>query len=356
MIGLGKNAMPRLWNFLDLNTPEQRANPAEGQAPIEFSVDKPNGYMCALLDWGVIHAHGADAAAFLHSQLSNDIQNLDAVNSRLAAYCNAKGRALALLRVLRADDGLLLFTHKALIDSLIRRLRMFVLRSKVTLDDASEAIGVIGLGGAASRPPLQQLMGSLPEQIGGVQNADETRLIRLDCVPDRFALAVPERLLPEIWAKLASTLPVTNSEAWQLLEIRAGIPTITPATQEAFVPQMLNLEPLQGISYSKGCYPGQEVIARMHYLGKLKRRMYRLHTQTGTPPAPGETIRSGTGGQEAGMVVAAAPARHGSELLAVLRTELAEQDTLLLNDTPLQLLDLRYTFNTESPAPKKHLT
>ncbi|EAR21459.1 CAF17-like 4Fe-4S cluster assembly/insertion protein YgfZ [Nitrococcus mobilis] len=339
--------MPRLWNFLDLSTPERRANPALGQTPTEFSPNEPSECLCALSDWGVIHVHGADAAAFLHSQLSNDIQSLDTANARLAAYCNAKGRALALLRVLRTDAGLLLFTHKALTDSLIRRLRMFVLRSKVTLDDVSEAIGVIGLVGAAARPPLQRLMGSLPEQVGGVQNADEIRLIRLDCVPDRFALVVPGRLLPELWARLANTLPVVSSEAWRLLEIRAGIPTITPATQEAFVPQMLNLEPLQGISYSKGCYPGQEVIARMHYLGKLKRRMYRLHTQTATAPAPGEIVRAGTGGQEAGTVVTAAQATPEScELLAVLRIELAEQNSLLLNGAPLQPLELPYSFDT----------
>ncbi|MCO6439946.1 MAG: folate-binding protein YgfZ [Nitrococcus mobilis] len=348
--------MPRLWSFLDLSAPEQRANPAKGQTPIEFSADKPSECMCALLDWGVIHVHGADAAAFLHSQLSNDIQSLDAANSRLAAYCNAKGRALALLRVLRTDDGLLLFTHKALIDSLIRRLRMFVLRSKVTLDDVSEAIGVIGLAGTAAIPLLRQIMGAIPEHVGGVQSADGMRLIRLDCTSDRFALAVPERLLPQLWAKLAHTLPVADSEAWQLLEIQAGIPTITPATQEAFVPQMLNLEPLQGISYSKGCYPGQEVIARMHYLGKLKRRMYRLHSQAGTTPSPGEAVRTAAGAEEAGTVVAAAPARDGSELLAVLRTELAEQGTLILNDTPLQLLDLPYSFNTASDSPPKRPT
>lgn len=339
--------MLRPWDFLDLSPPEQRANPAAGQTSTEFSLNELSDCMCALPDWGVIHVHGADAAAFLHSQLSNDIQNLDAANARLAAYCNAKGRALALLRVLRADDGLLLFTHKALIDSLIRRLRMFVLRSKVTLDDASEAIGVIGLAGAAAVTPLQKITGTVPESVGGVHHGDDSRIIRLGSAPDRFALAAPAEALAKLWESLAQDLAVVPNEAWQLLEIRAGIPTITPATQEAFVPQMLNLEPLQGISYDKGCYPGQEVIARMHYLGKLKRRMYRLHIQTGTPPAPGETVRDGTDDKEAGTVVAAARATPEScELLAVLRTELAEQDSLLLNGTPLQPLELPYSFET----------
>ena len=342
--------MPTLWNFLDPSPPERQASHAAmPPAPTGLSLGEQGGCICALLDWGVIHAQGADAAAFLHSQLSNDIQSLDTASSRLAAYCNAKGRALALFRVLRTGEGLLLLTHRPLIDSLIRRLRMFVLRAKVTLDDASEAIGVFGLAGSGAVPPLQQIMGTIPEPVGGVHCIGDIRLIRLGCAPDRFALAAPAGALPELWSRLAHTLPAIGLEAWQLLEIRAGMPMITPATQETFVPQMLNLEPLQGISYRKGCYPGQEVIARMHYLGKLKRRMYRLQTEAEITPSPGETVRTAKEEQEAGTVVMAARAAHGGrELLAVLRTELAEQDDLILHGAALQLLELPYSFDTES--------
>lgn len=342
--------MLTLWNFLDTGASQQQAShTGMHPAPSELPPDEHSGCICALQDWGVIRAQGADATAFLHSQLSNDIRSLDGTSSRLAAYCNAKGRTLALLRLVRTEDDLLLFTHKALIDPLIRRLRMFVLRSKVTLDDASEAIGVIGLAGPQAIPPLRQIMGTIPEHTGDVHHAGGLRLMRLTDAPDRFALAVSGEALPEIWASLAGALPVITSEVWQLLDIRAGLPTIIPATQETFVPQMLNLEPLQGISYSKGCYPGQEVIARMHYLGKLKRRMYRLHTQAGIAPSPGETVRTAEEGKEAGTVVASAATTHdGYELLAVLRTELAEQNALVLNDAPLQLLELPYAFDAES--------
>ncbi|MDN5871328.1 MAG: folate-binding protein [Nitrococcus sp.] len=343
--------MPTQWNFLSQSAYEAQAGQTDIRcAPTESVRGEHAGRICALLDWGVIGARGADAAAFLHSQLSNDIKAMDAASSRLAAYCNPKGRALALLRALRADDGLLLLAHRPLIDSLIRRLRLFVLRSKVTLDDASEAIGVIGLHGAGVAQPLREIMGVIPEPLGGVHSAGGVQLIRLGCTPDRFALAVPAGELAALWSRLTQTLPVVDMEAWQLTEIRAGMPTITPATQEAFVPQMLNLEPLQGISYQKGCYPGQEVIARMHYLGKIKRRMYRLRTQGEATPSAGEAVRTGEGGQEAGTVVCAAAADGGAELLAVLRTELADQGDLVLNGTPLQLLDLPYAFDTESSS------
>src|SRR5699024_1365230 len=120
---------------------------------------------------------------------------------------------------------------------LIRRLRLFVLRSKVTLEDASEATGVIGLAGAQAIPPLRQIMGgTIPDHAGAVHRTGDIRLMRLACAPDRFALVVPSGELPEIWASLAGALPVVTGEVWRLLEIRAGIPTITPATQEAFVP------------------------------------------------------------------------------------------------------------------------
>ncbi|MDN5849511.1 MAG: folate-binding protein [Nitrococcus sp.] len=344
--------MPTPWDFLASSASEQQAQQADIRcAATEVALGEHAGRICALLDWGVISARGADAAAFLHSQLSNDIKAMDAASSRLAAYCNPKGRALALLRVLRTDDGLLLLTHRALIDSLIRRLRLFVLRSKVTLDDASEAIAVIGLHGPGVTQPLRQIMGAIPEPVGSVHCVGGVQLIRLSCAPDRFALAVPAGELTGLWSRLAHTLPVVDMEAWQLSEIRAGIPTITPATQEVFVPQMLNLEPLQGISYEKGCYPGQEVIARMHYLGKLKRRMYRLRSQGEATPSPGETVRTAEGGQEAGIVVAAARASQDNhELLAVLRTELADQGELVLNGTPLQLRELPYAFDTESSS------
>lgn len=342
--------MLRPWDFLDPNVCGEQAGYTQ-PLPEQAAADERTGCICALLDWGVIRVHGADAVTFLHSQLSNDVRGMDTAESRLTAYCNAKGRAFALLRIVRTDDGFLLLSRRELIDSLLRRLRMFVLRSKVTLEDASEAIGVIGLAGPAVTEPLCQIAESMPEAVGGVYCRDELRVIRLAHDPDRFALAAPAEELPRIWSKLADTLHCVDPEIWQLLEIRAGIPTITSATQEAFVPLMLNLEALQGISYSKGCYPGQEVIARMHYLGRLKRRMYRLHTQTGMTPSPGETIRTAQGGNEAGMVVAAARASDGShELLAVLRTELAERDKLVLNDTPLQLLDLPYTLEQESTA------
>lgn len=345
--------MATLWSFLDSSASEQQT----GDAALEAASGKPasgahSGCICALPDWGIIRVQGADAVAFLHSQLSNDVQGLEATESRLAAYCNPKGRTLALVRLLRTDESLLLLTHKALIDSLIRRLRMFVLRSKVTLDDASEAIGVIGLYGAEATPPLEQIMGAIPEPVGAVHSADAMQLIRLGHTPDRFVLAVPAGDLPEIWAKLADTLPVVTGETWRLFEIRAGMPTVISATQEAFVPQMLNLEPLQGISYQKGCYPGQEVIARMHYLGKLKRRMYRLHTRAELTPSPGETVRAAEGGKDAGTVVSAAATPDGGhELLAVLRTELAEgDDDLVLDDTPLQILELPYAFEAEAEA------
>ncbi|MEX0729972.1 MAG: hypothetical protein WED00_07465 [Aquisalimonadaceae bacterium] len=286
-----------------------------------------DGSVIPLVDMGVIRVSGADASSFLHTQLTQDIQALDDASWRMAGYCNAKGRLYATFQLLLSDDGFLLLTQRSLVEPLIRRLRMFVLRSKVSLEDVSDEHAAIGIVGRAALPGLDALVGSVPEQRGSVHRAGDVIALALGGTPDRVLVLCSGDDAPGIWETLSRGATIADPNVWALLNIRAGWPEIYSETVESFVPQQVNLELIEGVNFRKGCYPGQEVVARMHYLGKPSRRMYRLTGPDGPVPAPGSKVTTADG-SNAGDVVCAAPGPDGLELLAVLRNQYRDRQDL----------------------------
>jgi len=259
-----------------------------------------------LVDWGVIRARGEDAASFLQSQLTNDVVALGAGQARLAGYCSAKGRLLATFVAWRDEDGDLLLACSAdLLRPTLERLSMFVLRAKCKLSDASAEVALWGLAGAAAQAALGP---ALPAQPWGRTTLGSGHsVIRL---PDASVdgAAVTRWLLAGTGEPPA--LPALSPDAWRWLEVASGTPRIVAATVERFVPQMINLDLVGGVSFQKGCYPGQEVVARSQYRGTLKRRAYVL--EAAAPLQPGdEVFHDADPGQPAGLV-ALAGARAGS--------------------------------------------
>jgi hypothetical protein len=239
---------------------------------------------CARLNrYGLLSVSGQDAREFLHAQLTNDVQNLPPERALLAGWCSAKGRLLATLLVVPAPQGFLLQLARDLAPSVAKRLAMFVLRSKVKIADESEAWAQFGVWDAAAPAAVSWEAGSVSVPLG------ERRYLRLEP------------------AAAASSVANADEEAWTLQEIRAGRPLITAATQDRFLPQMVNLEQLEAVDFRKGCYPGQEIVARAQYLGQVKRRMVRLPSPRGTALRPGDEFNGG-------VVVDSA----GGELLAVM--------------------------------------
>jgi len=240
---------------------------------------------CARLSrYGLLSVQGADAREFLHAQLTNDIRNLPPERAALAGWCSAKGRLLATFLVIPAPQGFLLQLARDLAPAVAKRLSMFVLRSKVKIADQSDAWAQFGVWNTnEDAAGISWQGGTATVPVG------EKRVLRLEP------------------AACASAECKGDEETWYLQEIRAGRPFITAATQDQFVPQMVNLETLGGVDFQKGCYPGQEIVARAQYRGQVKRRMVRL------PAPPGERLRPG---QEfnGGTVVDSA----GGELLAVM--------------------------------------
>ncbi|HUS23387.1 MAG TPA: folate-binding protein [Candidatus Binatia bacterium] len=251
-----------------------------------------SAFFVRLATRGLIAVRGADTDGFLQGQLSSDLRQLTAAQAQLSSYNSAKGRLLAVLHLLRAGDAVLMATALDVVDPVMKRLRMFVLRSKVTLDDASSEWTLFGAGGPHVDTALGP-WGPLPATpLAVTESTRGIRIVRALGPSPRYLLLVPAAEVNRTAAALAEVSIAGTLDDWQRLEIEAGVPTVHAATQDRFVPQMCNLDQLGGISFDKGCYTGQEVVARVHYLGAVKRRMTRIHLDR-APPAPGEKIAEG---------------------------------------------------------------
>lgn len=268
--------------------------------------------------WGLIRAQGDDAASFLHGQLTSDFALLGNDEARLAGYCSAKGRLLAsFIGWKRSADDILLACSADVLAATQKRLSMFVLRAKCKLNDASTQWRLFGLAG----PSAQAWLGAAaPDRVWGKadhEGGDVVRLPDTDGVP-RYLWAVPVDA-----AGGSTTLPIPSmaNTAWQWSEVKSGVARIEAATVDRFVPQMLNYEVLGGVDFKKGCYPGQEVVARSQYRGTVKRRSF-LFRSDAAMVAGQEVFHDADPSQPAGLVANAAPAAGGSSL-ALIELKLA---------------------------------
>jgi len=342
-------------DFLENAGAEFGANGVQhyGNLRRELSVAITGNVFADLSHYGLISVHGEDAAAFLQAQLTNDLRSVDDRRSQLSGYCSAKGRLLASFRVLHRGDSYYLCLPGEMIESLLKRLRMFVLRSRVTLEDASDTFVHLGVSGADSEEELRSFAGEIPQTLHAVCQDEQQLIVRVPGIHPSFEIFTDVDKARELWTRLNVRSAPIGAEAWQLLDIQAGIPMIYPQTSEAFVPQMVNLQLVDGVSFKKGCYPGQEIVARMQYLGKLKRRMYRAKIDTESAPQPGDDVYSSSDpSQSAGKLVSAAAHPDGGyAALAVLQISSAEGETQLhlgsLEGPRLTLEHLPYPFPAE---------
>jgi tRNA-modifying protein YgfZ len=262
---------------------------------------------------GVLEFTGEEAQSFLHAQLSCDVKSLEPARATLGSYCSPKGRMLASFHIARTETSWLMLHSRTLTEWLRKRLQMFVLRSKVVIRDLSAERVLLG---ASGEPALPAADGFVTAVAGG-----------------RSVLVLTPGSAQSIWPSLTSERRPVGTGCWEWLDIRHGIPLVTEATKEQLVPQMANLELIGGVSFTKGCYPGQEIVARSQYLGKVKRRMYLASVEcSGVIPAPGDELFSDDlGSQASGLVVNAQPSPSGGyDLLAVAQTSSREGSTVHL--------------------------
>jgi folate-binding protein YgfZ len=279
------------------------------------------GIICTLDHLGCIRVSGSDAQSFLQGQLSNDITLLQNAHVQLSAYCNPKGRMLAQFLVVPDKEDFLLLVPRAILEATLKRLRMFVLRSQVTLTDVSDEIACLGLAGNTVAIHVQETL-SLPVEEYQLTQADTSLVCKLPAPHPRYLVVADLAHASTLWQQASTQLLATDQHVWHWLDIQAGLPSIWPQTVEEFVPQMVNLELINGVNFKKGCYPGQEIVARMHYLGKPKRRMYRLIMDHGESPEAGTDLYvAGGDGQSAGKIVLAETGPEDVQCLAVVQND-----------------------------------
>jgi tRNA-modifying protein YgfZ len=310
-----------------------------------FDPAKPSLMLCDLSHLGLLTLTGADAKTFLQGQVTNDVNLLDGQTFHYSGYCNAKGRLLALFLAFAQQDTLYLQLDGGLAETIAKRLRMYVLRSKVQIATPTDLV-VLGIAGAEASRVLANQFGSIPSASYGMVNTEQASILRLaDSVEHmpRYQIFTSAEQAQALWLALGAEAQYIGKSIWNWLEIQAGIPEIVAATQEAFVPQMLNLDLLGGINFKKGCYTGQEIVARTHYLGKVKRRTLIAHYAGSTIPQAGDDIYAQAEAKDAvGKVVRCAPAYAGGfDILIEARLENIELG-LYLNAEKLQLLEMPY--------------
>lgn len=310
--------------------------------------------LCDLSHFGLIRAFGPETEAFLQNQFCNDVRNISLEQSQLNAYCSPKGRILAFFRLFQREESYYLRLPREILEPTLKRLSMFVMRAKLTLEDASQQLMKIGFAGADAEQRLQSLCGAAPANVDECIQTNNLSIIRVPGSQPRFEIYAEAAVLQELWTQLSKDATPVGNDCWTLLDIHAGIPDIFSDTQEAFVPQMVNMQALNALSFKKGCYPGQEIVARMHYLGKLKRKMYRAHTDSDLLLKPGDSLfaEGSASGQGVGKVVQAQSHPEGGvDFLAVIEISSAEERTIRLKelDGPLLKLEkLPYIVETSS--------
>ena len=305
-----------------------------------------SAFFCPLSHEGVLAVRGVDASKFLQGQLTCNMDYLSDAKATLGARCTQKGRMQSSFRILLEGDGVVLAMASELVEAQLLDLKKYAVFSKSKLTDESAAWVRFGLNHADAA--LASLGLDLAQDTDAVARANDLVAIRVS--PARAELWVRADQAADVQARLAAQLPQGELNDWLLGQIRAGIGQVFAQTREEFIPQMINLQAVGGVSFKKGCYTGQEIVARMQYLGKLKRRQYRLSLEGIDLPAPGVELFSPVHNSSVGNVVVAA--RNGShvELLAVLQADAVENGNIHLgaaDGPPLQLGQLPYTLDAK---------
>jgi folate-binding protein YgfZ len=312
----------------------------------DFACLRAGPVVSHLDDLAVLQVEGADAIPFLHAQVTADIAAMGMASWQLGGYCTPKGRLLAIFDAWRWQEGLRLVLPAAIAESTLRRLSMFVLRSKAKLTDASQAWSALAVFGAGSSELLRAIAPDVPERVGEcIVLENDARLARrphgANCA-ERFLLVVPaadraswlERL--QSGAKPAAS---TSSSLWWWSQVDAAVPSIFASTRESFVPQAVNLEVLDGVSFRKGCYPGQEIVARSQYLGKLRRRLMLGHI--GQIDGGSDIFHDDAPSPVGRIVMAAAAPQGGWDLLFECPTDKSERGGLHAGRADGPLVELR---------------
>jgi len=284
---------------------------------------------------GLISVDGQDATDFLQGQLTNDVRDVSLQHSQLSAYCTHKGRMIANFRLFKRDESYFLRLPQALLEPILKRISMFILMANVIMKDSTDALVKMGVSGPKAHEQLADIIADLPQETDDATQTEGYTVIKCAGNLPRYEIYGELDAMKKLWGHLDVNAAPAGAGAWESLDILAGIPTITPETSEAFVPQMTNMQVINGVNFQKGCYTGQEVVARMQYLGKVKRRMFLVQIATNDAVNAGDKLfsKDSKSGQGTGQIVNAQPDSNGGyDALAVIDIADAEAGQLQLHD------------------------
>ena len=316
---------PNWRSFLESAAGEFSADAAElisfGDPAGELQAAAGQTVLVPLTHLAQLEAHGDDAKSFLHSQFTSDVNHLPADRAQHAGWCSAKGRMQASFLVWQNAGAYRLLLAADLVEFTLKRLPMFILRAKVKLAACAERV-VLGLAGPQAAEVLAAAGLPCPDEDLALALAGEQEVVRLEA--GRYLIVTPVSALPDLWQKLSVKARPAGVPVWRWLDVAAAFPLVTLATKEEFVPQMADFEKIGGVSFHKGCYPGQEIVARTQYLGKVKRHLYRLTSAQALKA--GDVLDSPDNpDQSCGMVMTVAPSPAGGyEALAVVQANFAD--------------------------------
>ena len=316
-----------------------------------------------LSDRGLIAVHGEEAESFLQNQLSNDIHRVSETTHQASAWCNPKGRIIANFTIFKRGERYFLSLSRDLVEHVLKKLGMYIMMSKVTLEDASDTMAHFGVSGEHAGELLANALGNtdlaLPSETDQLISAGDDNsfsILRIPGTVPRYEVFTDQiDAAKTLWNTLKRSATPVNSDGWLYQDILAGLPLITQASSEAWIPQMVNFIAINGVDFKKGCYPGQEVVARLNYLGKTKRRMYHVLIDTATRPEINAPLASDTD-KAAGKILNAVINPQGkAEALAILKISEAQKELSLIDATDegkdedhkasVTLLDLPYSLD-----------
>ena len=299
-----------------------------GDLASELVAARDESIVSPLTHLGLIECSGDEAQSYLQNQLTSDVNHLAEDGAQHAAWCSAKGRMLASFILYRSGKDYRALLSSDLLSDTLKRLQIYVLRSKVKLADLSASNELIGVSGPKAQTAITDAGLTIPANDLETVTFPAGTVIRLSA--SRFIVVTPADTAATLWEKLAAHARPAGAPAWTWLDIQNGIARISGATKEEFVPQMVNFDQIGGVSFHKGCYPGQEIIARAKYLGKIKRHLYRIQADSAFAEATA-IFSPESPDHPCGQVANSAPAPEGGyTALAVVQENFAEAGPLYL--------------------------
>ncbi|QKI88994.1 YgfZ/GcvT domain-containing protein [Thiomicrorhabdus xiamenensis] len=266
-----------------------------GQAELEHFLIKNGPVVTSLTHQALLKVSGSEAQQFLQAQLTSDINQVTETQAQLSAYCDPQGNVLAIFLVFKYQDAFYLSFDGSLRDSIHKRLQMFVLRSDVKIEEVSQNLIHIGFAGEFADLDVQRRLDTKVKEVfeANLSQDEETKDILIIKVPGpyhKYEIFGPAEQMVTAWNNLRVNCDLTNNFDWQLLNIAAAVPEVTDKTSGQFTAQFLNLDKFDAINFKKGCFPGQEIIARIHYRGKITKRMLRIRLEDDLDLQPGDSL------------------------------------------------------------------